>query len=70
MNGWHPDRNKASNGQVQAKISVQGLRQLAKAEWSAALSEPLPQRSKQRERSAMRWKRRRRRLRATRSRQL
>ncbi|WP_037493953.1 hypothetical protein [Sphingomonas sp. PAMC 26605] len=55
MSGWHPNKNKASGCDTPPKNSAQGFRQLAEAEWSAALNEPLPQRRQQRERSAMRW---------------
>ena len=55
MSGWHPDKNKASACDAPPKSSAQGFRQMADAEWSAARGEPLPQRRRQRERSAMRW---------------
>lgn len=55
MGGWLPERNKASDRDPPPKNNAQGFRQLADAEWAAALSEPLPQRRKQRERSARRW---------------
>ena len=55
MSGWHPYRDKSLTRNEPSNNNAQRLRQLADAEWAAALSESLPQRRQQRERSAMRW---------------
>ncbi|MGY2737006.1 hypothetical protein [Sphingomonas sp. UYP23] len=55
MGGWHSDQNNALDRDPPPKNNAQGFRRLADAERAAALKELLPQRRKQRERSAMRW---------------